>query len=531
MAQRGMVATSHPLASQAGLEALRRGGSAVDAAIAANAMLGLVEPTGAGVGGDLFAIVWSAPHGRLFGLNASGRSPRALQLADFQRRGLSFVPELGPLPVSVPGAVDGWCELHSRFGRQSMGELLSPAIHYARAGFPVTEIVAGNWAGDAARLARYPGFAAVFMPSGRAPAAGEIFRNSALADSYELLAKEGRSAFYEGDIARSMADYMHAQGGYLSMADLRAHRSQWQAPLHTTYRDHEVWELPPNGQGIAVLQMLNLLEAYDLGRLRWGSAEHLHLLIETKKLAFEDRARHYADPDFVDVPVAGLLSKEYAESRRSLLRPDAVLGDLSWGDPDVLGGGDTVYLCTADSDGNMVSLIQSNYKGMGSGMTPPGCGFVLHNRGELFALDPSHPNVYAPGKRPFHTIIPAFLTRAGKPLMAFGVMGADMQPQGHVQVLSNLIDFGMNVQVAGDAARLRHEGSSTPTGRRMQGSGVVHMESGFPPDSAAELTALGHRIAAAKDGYGGYQAIYRNPENGVYMGASESRKDGHAVGY
>jgi gamma-glutamyltranspeptidase/glutathione hydrolase len=448
MAQHGVVATSQPLATQAGLDLLRRGGSAVDAAIAANAVLGLVEPTGAGIGGDLFAIVWSAEHRRLFGLNGSGRSPRRLALAEFAARGHEAVPERGPLSVSVPGAVDGWFTLHERFGRIDMSDLLAPAIHYARSGFPVSEVIAGYWAQDAARLADFPAFAEVFMPEGRAPTAGETFVNALLADSYALLAREGRASFYEGDVARAIETCMRDQGGFLDRDDLRRHRSEWCDPVSTDYRGFEVWQLPPNGQGIAVLQMLNLLEGFDLSRMTWGGTEHLHLLVEAKRLAFEDRARHYADPEFAAVPAAGLVSKAYADARRRLIRADQALDAPRWGDPTALGAGDTVYLCAADIDGNMVSLIQSNYKGMGSGVTVPGCGFVLHNRGELFALDPEHPNCYAPGKRPFHTIIPGFVTRRGEPHMAFGVMGADMQPQGHVQVLSNMIDFGMNVQVA-----------------------------------------------------------------------------------
>lgn len=531
MAQHGAVATSQPLATQAGLELLRRGGSAVDAAIAANAVLGVVEPTGSGIGGDLFAIVWSAEHRRLFGLNGSGRSPRRLTLAEFAARGLEAVPELGPLSVSVPGAVDGWFRLHARFGRIGMTEVLAPAVRYARAGAPISEVIAGYWAEDSARLGDFPGFADVFMPEGSAPAAGDVFKNPLLAETYTLLASEGRAAFYEGEIARAIEHCMRDQGGFLDRADLREHRSDWVEPVSTSYRGFEVWELPPNSQGIAVLQMLNLLEGYDLGRLVWGSAEHLHLLVEAKKLAFEDRARHYADPAFADVPVAGLVSKAYADARRRSIRRHALLDAPCWGDPSALGAGDTVYLCAADADGNMVSLIQSNYKGMGSGVTVPGCGFVLHNRGELFALDPEHPNVYAPGKRPFHTIIPGFVTSGGEPHMAFGVMGADMQPQGHVQILTNMIDFGMNAQVAGDAPRVRHEGSSAPTGRARAGDGVVYVESGFDAEAVRGLERIGHRVEPDRDGFGGYQAIVRDAARGVYHAASESRKDGQAAGF
>ena len=531
MAKHGMVATSQPLATQAGLDTLRRGGTAVDAAIAANATLGLVEPTGSGVGGDLFAIVWDASKHRLFGLNGSGRSPRALSLEHFAAEGLDEIPSYGPLAVSVPGAVDGWFELNDRFGRLDMASLLAPAIDHARAGFPVTEIIAGAWAENGALLRGYPGFADTFLPRGKAPRAGDVFANPRLADTYELLATQGRSAFYAGEIARAIDGYMRAQGGFLSVDDLGAHHGEWVEPVATSYRGYEVWELPPNGQGIAVLQILNMLEAYDLGRLEWGSAAHLHLLIEAKKLAFEDRARHYADPAFVDVPVAELISKSYAAERRKLIREDRALTEISYGDPRRLTAGDTIYLCAADSQGNMVSLIQSNYRGMGSGMTPPGCGFVLQNRGEQFALDPRHPNVFAPGKRPFHTIIPGFVTRTGEPYMAFGVMGADMQPQGHVQVLSNIIDFGMNIQAAGDAPRVRHEGSSSPEGLRAADGGTVLLESGFSAAAVEGLRGLGHEVTLGRDGFGGYQAILHDIERGIYMGASESRKDGHAAGY
>jgi gamma-glutamyltranspeptidase/glutathione hydrolase len=531
MAENGMVATSQPLATAVGVEVLRAGGSAVDAAIAANAMLGLVEPTGCGIGGDLFAIVWDATARRLVGLNASGRSPRSLSLDDLRALRLERIPADGPLSVSVPGAVDGWFALHTQFGALPMPELLAPAIAYARAGFPVTEIIAGYWAADAERCRANPGFAEVFLPGGRAPAAGARFKNPRLADAYALIAARGRDAFYTGDIAAAIEAGMRAAGGFITRADLAAHTSESVAPVATNYRGYDVWELPPNGQGIAVLQMLNVLEAYDLAGLGFGSTRHLHLLIEAKKLAFEDRARYYADPAFAAVPVTQLISKSYAASRRALLRDDRALSEPGCGDPAALAAGDTVYLAAADAAGNMVSLIQSNYLGMGSGVTVPGFGFGLQSRGSAFALDLRHPNCYAPGKRPFHTIIPAFLTRAGKPVMAFGVMGAAMQPQGHVQVLTNLIDFGMNVQEAGDAPRVRHEGSSEPTGARMAGSGQVYLESQFPEAAVAGLAALGHEVARAREGFGGYQAILYDERQHVYKGASESRKDGCAAGY
>jgi len=530
LAPRAMAATSQPLATQVALDILKAGGSAVDAAIAANAVLGLVEPTGCGIGGDLFAVVWDAQGKRLHGLNASGRSPRSLGLDYFLSRKMQTIPERGPLPVSVPGAVDGWFELHGRFGKLPMGQVLAPAIAYAREGFPVTEVIAFLWASNARELSGFDGYAELYMPGGRAPRKGEIFRNPQLAETYEVLAREGRDGFYTGRIARVVDEYMARQGGFLSYEDLANHSSEWVEPVSTNYRGYDVWELPPNGQGIAALQMLNILEGYDLSAMGFG-ADYLHLLIEAKKLAFEDRARFYADPDFYDAPVQALISKPYAAQRRALIDSSRAAQRATHGDPLVLESGDTIYLTVADSEGNMVSLIQSNYSGMGSGMTPPGLGFGLQNRGELFSLDPGHPNAYAPGKRPFHTIIPAFVTRKGKPWLSFGVMGGAMQPQGHVQVLVNLIDFGMNLQQAGDAPRMRHDGSSEPTGGQLEDGGVVLLESGFSEAVREELQRRGHRLASAKGGHGGYQAIMKDPITGIYVGASESRKDGQAAGY
>jgi gamma-glutamyltranspeptidase/glutathione hydrolase len=531
VAKHGMVATSQPLATAVGVEILRAGGSAVDAALAANAMLGLVEPTGSGIGGDLFAIVWDAAKARLLGRNGSGRSPRGLSLDYFKAQRLTTIPADGPLSVSVPGAVDAWFALHAQFGKLPMAELLAPAIAYARDGFPVTEIIAGYWADDAERCRAYPGFVEVFLPGGRAPVPGETFKNPRLADAYALLAAHGKDAFYKGEIAAAIETTMRATGGFVTRADLAAHESELVMPVATNYRGYDVWELPPNGQGIAVLQMLNLLEGFDLASLGFGSAAHLHLLVEAKKLAFEDRARYYADPKFAAIPVAGLISKKYADSRRALMRRDRANDAPTHGDPAVLAAGDTVYLATADAAGNMVSLIQSNYLGFGSGIAVPSFGFGLQSRGAAFTLDPAHANCYVPGKRPFHTIIPGFLTRAGKPVMAFGVMGAAMQPQGQVQVLSNFIDFGMNIQEAGDAPRVRHDGSSEPNGAPAQGGGSVSLESRFAEAAVAGLRKLGHTVERARDGFGGYQAILYDEGQRVYKGASESRKDGCAAGY
>ncbi|NNF51390.1 MAG: gamma-glutamyltransferase [Gammaproteobacteria bacterium] len=530
MASNGMAATSQPLATQVALQILREGGSAVDAAIAANAALGLMEPTGCGIGGDLFAIVWDAKSQKLHGLNASGRSPKSLSLQWFVDNGYTSIPPRGPLPVSVPGTVDGWFELHGRFGKLPMSDVLAPAIAYAEQGFPVTEVIAYYWARNARVLAPYPGFKETFMPGGRAPGAGEVFRNPRLAQTYRILASEGRDAFYKGEIARKISNYMADNGGFLRYEDLAAHESEWVDPIGADYRGYTLWELPPNGQGIAALQILNILEGYDIAGMGFGSARYLHAFVEAKKLAFEDRARFYADMDFADVPVRRLVSKEYAKQRRALIDPERAAKSYPAGD-EKLGEGDTIYLTVADAAGNMVSLIQSNYRGMGSGMTPADLGFILQDRGELFSLDPRHANAFAPGKRPFHTIIPAFVTRGGKPWLSFGVMGGGMQPQAHAQVLINIVDFGMNLQEAGDAPRVRHDGSSEPTGEQMRDGGTVIVEHGFSADTLRALGNMGHEIQLSDGGFGGYQAIARDAGTGIYRGASESRKDGHAAGY
>jgi len=530
IASHGMAATSQPLATQIALDVLKAGGSAVDAAIAANAALGLMEPTGNGIGGDLFAIVWDPTTGKLHGYNGSGRSPKSLSLAEFQKRGLAYIPPRGPLPVSVPGAVDGWFALHQRFGRRTMRQNLAPAIAYARDGFPVSELIAWYWERSVPLLAIYPGFTAQFTIDGRAPRKGEIWKNPNLAATLGTIAKGGRDAFYKGEIARRIDRYLREQGGYLSYEDLAAHAGEWVAPVSVNYRGYDVWELPPNSQGIAALQQLNLLEGLDFAKHGFGSPEHVHAMIETKKIAFEDRAKFYADPQFANVPVQGLISKDYAAERRKLFDPLRAAKRFDAGHP-ALYEGDTIYLTTADASGMMVSLIQSNYRGMGSGMAPPGLGFILQDRGELFSLTPDQPNSYAPGKRPFQTIIPAFITRNGKPWVSFGVMGGDTQPQGHVQIVVNLVDFGMNLQEAGDAPRIYHTKSSEPTGEQMTDGGEVNLESGFPADTMQQLLIKGHRIGWNHGGYGGYQAIARDPDTGVYFGASESRKDGQAAGY
>lgn len=528
IAQHGMVATSHPLATQVGLDILKSGGTAVDAAIAANAALGLMEPTGSGIGGDLFAIVWDAKTGKLYGLNASGRSPASLSLEYFKERGLDKIPSLGPLPVNVPGCVDGWFELHKRFGKLPMDQILAPAIDYAEKGFPVTELIAYYLNRSVPMLgSRYPNVLETYTIDGKtAPAKGDIFRNPKLASTYRKLAEGGRDAFYKGEIAHTIAGFIQAQGGFLSYDDLAKHHSEWVEPVSTNYRGYDVWELPPNGQGIAALQMLNILEGYDFSQIPYGSARHIHLFAEAKKLAFEDRDKYYADMDFARVPVNELISKAYADKRRELINENRA-GAFEAGDP--MEGG-TIYLTVADKDGNMVSLIQSNYRGMGSGMVPPGLGFMLQDRGELFSLESGHANVYAPGKRPFHTIIPPFITKNGKPFVSFGVMGGDFQPMGHVQIVMNLVDFGMNLQEAGDAPRISHIAPDEASGTHPT-KGEIQLESGFDYEVIRELMGMGHKVGWSLGDYGGYQAIMFDADRKTYFGASESRKDGQAAGY
>jgi len=530
IAAHGMVSAAQPLAVEIGVEVLKAGGNAVDAAIAVNAALGLMEPVSCGVGGDLFAIVWDAKSARLYGLNASGRSPYLLTVDEVKKRGVSAMPYTGVLPQTVPGCVDGWFELHRRFGKLPMKDILAPAIRYAESGFPVTEVIAHYWELGGARLRDEPNFAATYLPGGRAPRTGEIFRNPDLARTYRRIAERGRDEFYRGEIARTIDAFERRIGGYLRLRDFEDHTSSWVEPVGTSYRGYDVWELPPNCQGIAVLEMLNVLEEYDLAKLGFASADALHLMIEAKKLAFEDIARFYADPDFVRAPVAELVSKEYAARRRSLIDPNRALREIPPSDAR-LESDETTYLVVADEERNFVSLIQSNYSGFGSGPVPDGLGFCLQDRGALFNLDPGHPNALAPHKRPFHTIIPAMVTREGKPVFAFGVMGGSMQPQGHVQILCDIIDFGMNVQEAGDAPRWNHTGSSEPTGEVMRDGGQVAFETGVPPEALRALMQKGHRIVGDVGGFGGYQGIWWDWAKNVLIGGSESRKDGCALGY
>jgi len=527
IAQHGMVATSQPLATQVAIDILKKGGNAIDAAIAANAMLGLVEPTGNGIGGDLFAIVWDAETKKLYGLNSSGRSPYSLTLEYFKEKGYTQIPAHGPLPVTVPGCVAGWFKLHDRFGNLSMNDILAPTIKYAREGFPVSDLISYYWQISVKYLSTYEGFKETFMP---APKSGEIFENPALANTLEKISNKGRDVFYKGEIAKKIDAFMKKVGGFLSYKDLADHKSNWVEPVSINYRGYDIWELPPNGQGIATLQILQILEGFDLKKMDFGSKEYIHHFIEAKKLAFEDRAKFYADPDFNDIPVKELISEEYAVKRRALINSSRAARQYNAGDP-ILEDGDTIYLTVADKNGNMVSLIQSNYRGMGCGLCPPGLGFGLQDRGELFNLEKDHFNTYAPHKRPFHTIIPAFITKDGKPFMSFGVMGGATQPQGQAQIVINMIDFNMDVQEAGDAPRMLHRGSSQPTGRTMNDGGIVSLESGFDYEVIRELVKMGHTIQINVGSFGGYQGIRYDWKNKVYYGASESRKDGQAAGY
>ena len=531
VARHGMVAAAHPLAVGIGVDVLKRGGSAVDAAIAVNAALALMEPMSCGLGGDLFAVVWDPTSARLYGFNGSGRAPLALTPEKVKATDAGTIPGDSPFAWTVPGCADGWVELHARFGRLPIAELLAPAIGYARAGVPVPQVIAGAWGRGAKRIGDKPGFAEVFRPGGRTPAEGEVFANPALARTLERLGGGGRNAFYRGETAAAIVAYSQQVGGFFAIEDLDRHHGEWVEPISTSYRGVQVWELPPNTQGLAALEMLNILERFDLKALGRDNPDFWHLMVEAKKLAFADRARFYADPAFAKIPVAGLLDKGYAERQAARIDRAKAAKTLDPGSP-ALGAGDTTFLATADEHGMMVALIQSNYSGFGSGYAIPELGFALQNRGALFTLEAGHPNVLAPEKHPFHTIIPAFVTRDGRPLLAFGVMGGDMQPQGHVQILVNLFDFGMNLQEAGDAPRFYHEGSSEPTGTVMRDGGVLHLESGVPPELRRELARRGHRIEEIlATAFGGYQAIWRDPATGVYFGATESRKDGIALGY
>ena len=523
--QNGMAATSHPLATQTAIDVLKSGGNAIDAAIAANAVLGLVEPTGCGIGGDLFAIVWDEKTNQLYGLNSSGPASKKMSIDYVKQQGFEKIPAYGALPVTVPGAVAGWSALHDKFGKLPFENLFNNAIDYANNGFPVTELIAYYLERSSSVFKDYENFSSVWMPSGTTPKKGEIFKNPLLAKTYQAIAKTNGQSFYEGSTAAEIIKILNENGNPMSLSDLRNFSPEWVEPVSTNYRGYDVWELPPNGQGIAALQILNILENYDIRKMGFDSAEYVHLFVEAKKLAFEDRAKYYADSNFSSIPTTKLISKEYALERNKLINMNNAAKRFDAG----LEDGDTIYLTVADKYGNMVSLIQSNYRGMGSGIVPDNSGFMLQDRGEMFSMDPNHKNSLIGGKRPFHTIIPAFITKDNEPYISFGLMGGAMQPQGHAQIVINLIDFDMNLQEAGDAPRIRHMGSSEPTGEVMEDGGYLTLESGFSTDIRNQLTKLGHTLKDEKGGYGGYQAIMLIDD--VYYGASESRKDGQASGY
>ena len=526
IAVNGMAATSHPLATQTAISVLRKGGNAIDAAIAANAVLGLVEPTGCGIGGDLFAIVWSAEEQKLFGLNSSGPAPQNISIQKLKDRGINKIPPYGALPVTVPGAVAGWSALHKRFGNLKFKILFDDAINYAENGFPLSELIAYYIKRSSEVFKSYENFEEIWMTNGKTPKKGEIFKNPRLADNYRDIANSYGRSFYENDIAKNIVKSVNKKGGYFSLSDLQDYKPEWINPVSTNYRGLDVWELPPNGQGIAALQILNILENFDLSRMGFGSAEYIHLFTEAKKIVFEDRAKYYADLNFSEIPVQKLISKDYAKERSKLLNLKKSSNSYDAGN---LENGDTIYLTVADKYGNMVSLIQSNYRGMGSGIIPDEAGFMLQDRGEMFSLDENHRNSLVGGKRPFHTIIPAFVTKDNKPYISFGLMGGAMQPQGHAQIVINIVDFGMNLQEAGDAPRIRHIGSSQPTGEKMSDGGYLSLEKKFSDSEIKKLKKLGHKFQYDLGGFGGYQAIMY--KDGVYIGASESRKDGHASGY
>jgi gamma-glutamyltranspeptidase/glutathione hydrolase len=525
--QRGLVCASQPLAALIGVDMLKAGGTCVDAAIATNAALGLMEPGSCGLGGDLFAIVWIEKDRRLYGLNASGRAPAAWTLEKARALGLRSIPRKSPLSWSVPGCVSGWQALSERFGRLGLRRVLEPSIDYARAGFPVSPIIAEGF--TSWKDQEFPHLAAVFHPGGRIPDYGDVFKNPLLAASYERIAQSGPAGFYEGETAERIVAKSRELGGHMALEDLRSHRADWVDPVSSSYRGFDVHEIPPNGQGISALQILNLMEGFDVAGLGHNSVDYLHVFLEAKKLAFEDRARYYADPAFAKVPVAWLISKEYARERAKKIDPRRAALRVGPGDPPL--DSDTVYLCAADGEGNMISLIQSVYSAFGSAICPDGVGFPMQNRGQAFSLDPAHRNRLEPKKRPFHTIIPAFLTRQGAPVMAFGVMGGDIQPQGHAQVVMNILDFGLSVQQATDVPRIAHDGSSAPWGGEMTDGGEVTPELGLDPKVLEGLAARGHRIAKQPTALGGYQAIWREEDPRRYFGGSDPRKDGEAIGY
>ena len=523
IAPNGMVAASHPLAAQVGLDILKAGGNAVDAAVAVNAVLGLVEPHMNGVGGDLFAIVWHAESEQLYGLNATGRAPYEISRETLVRQGIERMPGTGPLTWTVPGAVDGWDQLLRRFGTMTFSEVLPPAIAYARDGFPVSEIIQRQWAGSERTLAAWSDSAKTYLPNGRPPRVGEVFTNTGLAETYEAIARGGRDAFYRGDIARKIVAFSEANGGYFTMRDFEDHTSVWVDPVSTNYRGYDIWEIPPNSSGILALMILNLMEEFDVTGLGHNTAESIHLFAESKKLVWADRNTYVADADANELPTKTLISKPYAATRRALIERTRAAASAAPGKP--FDHSDTVYLTVVDKDRNAISLIESIFGGFGSKVVPGDLGFALQNRGSGFSLEEGHLNSLEPHKRSLHTNMPGFVTKDGKPFMPFGVMGGPMQPQGHWQVLSNIIDFGMNLQEAGDAARVRHSPSR-------HAGGTIAVEPGISDVVITELRRLGHHVERqGGGGMGGYQAIMINPETGMLHGGTDPRKDGQVVGY
>lgn len=529
MARHGAIATSQPLATAAGLRVLESGGNAIDAAVTAAAVLSVVEPTMNGVGGDLFAMVYDPKTASVHGLNASGRAGAGATLQAFQQRDLARIPIRGPLSVTVPGVVDGWNELLTKYGTITLAQALQPAIGYARDGYAVSPIIAGQWKEVESVLARDPETAATFLINGKAPEAGEVFKNPRLAGSLEKIAAGGRDVFYKGEIAKAIADDMERRGGFLTLQDLAAHHSDWVDPLSTTYRGYRVFELPPNTQGATALEMLNIMEGYDLKALGHNSAPYLHLLVEAKRIAFADRDAWIGDPSTTPAAaVDRMVSKDYAAERRREINPDhaadgyralSIAGSTANGEPHPVGTGDTVYLTAADDKGNAVSLIESLFETFGSGIVAGDTGIALQDRGTLFSLTPGHPDQIAPGKRPFHTLVPSMVTKDGSLWLTFGVMGGDMQAQAHAQVLANLIDFGMNIQAAGEAARFRHTANG------------LALESAIDPDARSRLTAMGYHLIQMHDAFGGFQGILIDPATHVLMAGSDPRKDGMAAGW
>jgi gamma-glutamyltranspeptidase/glutathione hydrolase len=521
MTRYGIVAAESPLAAQAGAQVLARGGNAVDAAVAANAVMGVVAPMMNGLGGDLFAIIYDAKSNKLYGLNASGWAPAGLTPEFLKSKGITEMPHEGIQTVTVPGAVDGWSKLLSRFGRKKFSDVLAPAIHYAEEAYPVTEVFSKDWQDGEASLRGDANAAKLYLPNGRAPRAGELFRNPDLAGSLKQIAAGGRDAYYRGEIGRRIIGYSQRHGGTMAAADLADYSSEWVEPISTTYHGWTVFELPPNEQGIAALEMLNMMEIFPLAEQGHNSADALHILIEAKKLAYADMLRYVADQKFSRVPVAGMIAKEFARDRARLIDPAKANCRVAPGEPS-FGGGDTTYLSVVDRDGNMVSLIQSNYSEFGSKLVADGTGFALQNRGALFSLDPASPNVLAGHKRPLHTIIPAFMTK-GDVRIAFGIMGGFNQSQAHAQFVSNVVDFRMNIQSALEAARFT---------KTTFGGCDVEMEERIPADVRAALAARGHQIELRGDfstHMGGGQSVLRDFSTGVNYGASDPRKDGEAI--